>query len=101
MFHDGGDMAGMHGLWWMFWLIVLAAFLFFGQGRIGAWGGRHRKAPHDVLRRRLASGDLSPGEYEERKVLLDRWTVMGARASELAARARRRPGRQLGLTAMA
>ena len=64
MFHDGGYMVGMHGLWWMFWLIVLAAFLFFGRGRGGAWGDR--------LRRRLASGDLSPGGYQERKVLLDR-----------------------------
>lgn len=72
MFHDGGYMAGMHGLWWMLWLIVLAAVLFVGRGRIGAWGDRPREAPHAVLRRRLASGDLTPGEYEERKALLDR-----------------------------
>ena len=72
MFHDGGYMVGMHGLWWMFLMIVLAAFLFFGRGRGGAWGDRRREVPHDVLRRRLASGDLKPGEYEEGKVLLDR-----------------------------
>lgn len=72
MFHDGGYMVGMHGLWWAFWLIVVAAILFIGRGRSGPWSDRPREAPHDVLRRRLASGDLTPGEYEERKRLLDR-----------------------------
>ena len=68
-------MVGMRELWWMFsvfWLILLAAFLFYGRGRIGASGERLRKVPHDVLLQSLASRDRSPGENEERKVLLDR-----------------------------
>jgi uncharacterized membrane protein len=79
MFHDGGHMVGMHGQWWMLWLIVLVAFLFLGMGR----SGFRRDPPHDVptedlhelLHRCLASGDMTSGEYEERKVLLDRSIV--------------------------
>ncbi|MEO6409481.1 MAG: SHOCT domain-containing protein [Burkholderiaceae bacterium] len=72
MFHDGGYMIGMHGLWWMFWLVIVVAFLFIGRGHFGSRGDRPRESPLDVLQRRLASGDLSPAEYEQRKVLLDR-----------------------------
>ena len=72
MFHDSGYMVGMHGLWWMFWLVVVLVFLFIGRGRLWPWGERSREAPHDVLRRHLASGDLTSSEYEERKALLDR-----------------------------
>jgi uncharacterized membrane protein len=35
---------------------------------------RPRETPHEVLRRRLASGEIAPMEYEERKALLDRDT---------------------------
>ena len=72
MFHDGVYSVGMHGMWWVLSLIVVVAFLFLGRGRIGPWRDRHSEAPHDLLRRRLASGDLTPAEYEKRKVLLDR-----------------------------
>ncbi len=78
MFHDGGYMMGMHGMWGTFWpivfvvVIVVVAFLFFGRGRIGSGRDRPTETPHDVLRRRLARGDLTPGEYAERKVILDR-----------------------------
>ena len=42
-------MVGMHGLSWMFWLIVLAAFLFYARDRTGARGDRPREAAHDVM----------------------------------------------------
>jgi putative membrane protein len=77
MMYDGGYMmVGMHGLWWLFWLVLLGVFLFGGWGR---WGGRWnrsrdtpRDTPHEVLHRRLAGGEITPAEYEERKALLDR-----------------------------
>ncbi|MEO8154654.1 MAG: SHOCT domain-containing protein [Rhizobacter sp.] len=76
MFNDGGYMMDMHGMEWAFWPVVfvavVVAFLFFGRGRIGSGRDRPSETPHDVLRRPLASGDLTPGEYEERKVVLDR-----------------------------
>ena len=52
MFHDGGYMVGMHGLWWAFWLIVLVTFLFLGRVRLGVRRDRPREFPHEVLRRR-------------------------------------------------
>ena len=74
MLYDGGTMLGMHGWWWFFWLLVVAGALFYGWGRPG-WRRDHpREAPHEVLCRRLANGEITPQQYEERKVLLDRNT---------------------------
>jgi uncharacterized membrane protein len=38
------------------------------------WGRQddRRRSPHEVLKRRLANGDISAEEYEQRKLLLDR-----------------------------
>ena len=73
MVYDGSFfMGGMHGLWWIFWLVLIGVLLFYGWGRPGERGRRPSETPHDVLRRRLASGEITPEQYEERKVLLDR-----------------------------
>ena len=72
MFYDGGYfMGGMHGLWWIFWVLLVGVLVFY------LWGGRGerrrpRETPHEVLRRRLANGEIAPEEYEKRKALLDR-----------------------------
>jgi putative membrane protein len=72
MFHDGGfgmgGMGGMFGAWWLFWLLLI------GVIAVVAWGRRRqrRDTPHEVLQRRLASGELTPEDYEKRKALLDR-----------------------------
>lgn len=74
MFHDGGYMIGMHWFWWLFWAAVFAAIF------LAPWGypARHRaplrESPHEVLRRRLAAGEITTQEYEQRKALLDRDT---------------------------
>jgi len=73
MFYDRGYfMGGMHGLWWIFWVVLIGAIVFAGWGRQGGQRGRPRETPHEVLQRRLASGEISPEEYEKRKALLDR-----------------------------
>ena len=79
MAYDSGYMmGGMHGLWWLFWLVLLGAFVFGGWGRSGAWRKRSRDTPldtpHELLHRSLAGGDITTAEYEERKALLDRDT---------------------------
>ena len=75
MFYDGGVyMGGMHGLWWIFWVVLIAAFVFYGWGRPSEHRRRPRETPQEVLQRRLASGEVSPEEYEKRKALLDRDT---------------------------
>lgn len=73
MFDDGGyRMGGVHGLLWILWLVVLVGFVvFYVWGRPGVRRQDSRDTPLDTLKRRLATGELSPEEYEKRKVLLD------------------------------
>lgn len=73
MFHDSGYyMGGMHGFWWLFLALLFGLFLFFGWRRSIGRQQLPPETPHDVLRRRLSSGEITPEEYETRKVLLDR-----------------------------
>jgi putative membrane protein len=72
MFHDGNYMIGMHGLWWLFWVLLIGAALMFTWWRPGRSGDGSRETPLEVLRRRLAVGEISPTEFEERKKLLER-----------------------------
>ena len=72
MFHDGSYMIGMHGFWWLFWLLMIGVFLFYSWGQPGRRAERLRETPQEVLHRRLASGEITPKEYEERKALIDR-----------------------------
>lgn len=75
--HDGSYMIGMHWFWWMFW-IVLVAVIFLSLWSAPARRGKApRETPHEVLRRRLATGEITTQEYEERKALLDRDTSSG------------------------
>lgn len=72
MFYDNGYfMGGMHGLWWVFWMVLLGFLLFYGWGSPSEKRRPPRETPHEVLKRRLANGEISPAEYQERKALLD------------------------------
>ena len=72
MFHDGGYMVGMHAWWWLFWVILIG--VLFASLRGGS--ARRQRAGHEspsaILQRRLAAGEITPQQYEERKTLLDR-----------------------------
>jgi putative membrane protein len=79
MFYDGGWgwlMGGMHLLWWLFWIAVVAALVWVIRARPReprpGEPAAPRETPLEVLQRRLASGDCTPEEYERRKALLDR-----------------------------
>lgn len=73
MFHDGGFlMGGMHFLWWIFWLVLIAVIVFFGWGRPSERRRRSSETPHETLQKRLASGAITSDQYSERKALLDR-----------------------------
>jgi putative membrane protein len=62
-------MIGMHAIWWLFWPLAIGALLFIARGR-GASGDADD--PRDVLRRRLATGEIQADEYEQRIALLNR-----------------------------
>ena len=73
MFYDGTHFMGsMHWLWWLFWIALIGVVVFSGWGRQDDRRRSPRESPHEVLKRRLANGDISAEEYEQRKVLLDR-----------------------------
>lgn len=65
-------MGGMHFLWWIFWLALIGVIVFYGWGRPGEQRRHARESAHEVLQRRLASGEITPDQYQERKALLDR-----------------------------
>lgn len=73
MYYEGSYfMGGMHWIWWIFWVALVGSIVFYG------WGGGssdrrrdHRESPLAVLKWRLANGDISVEEYEQRKLRLD------------------------------
>ena len=76
MFYNGSSMGAMMGgwWWWFIWPLVIGLLLFYGWGRPDGRGRHLRETPHEVLRRRLANGEITPQQYEEHKALLDRDT---------------------------
>ena len=71
-FGNGFYMGGMHGLWWLFWIVLIGALVYAAWGRPSGRRRGSRGTPHEVLRRRLASGEIDAQEYEQRKAVLDR-----------------------------
>ena len=67
------SMWGMHFLWWLFWVTVVAALLW-RPWTSDSGSGNGQESPQDILRRRLASGEITPEDYENRMALLSRDT---------------------------
>ena len=65
-------MVGMHAFWWVFWVILIAVFLYGVRGR--SFGSRDStlEGPQEILQRRLASGEIEPDEYEQRLAVLNK-----------------------------
>ena len=74
MLHNYEYMMGMHTFWWIFGFAVVIALIFWAVGGSTARRDRPRETPHEMLRRRLANGEISTEEYEKRKTVLDRDT---------------------------
>lgn len=76
MFNGYGYMMGMHGGWWILLLLAIGVALFYVWQRPEPGGKEANdtpwETPHELLRRRLASGAITPQQYEEHKALLDR-----------------------------
>lgn len=73
MFNNGGyAMGGMHCFWWIFLILLIGVLVFYRWGRPSSQSPSLRETPHELLRRRLADGQLTSDEYETRKALLDR-----------------------------
>lgn len=60
MFHN--HFWGMHFGWWIFWIVVIVAFVYWlSQQR----GGQGKETPEEILKKRLARGEITVEEYEE------------------------------------
>ena len=66
---DGGWFWGMHFLWWIFWILIIA---FFVCGLTPVPRNKVRETPLQILQRRYAAGEITTEEYEERKQRLER-----------------------------
>jgi putative membrane protein len=65
----GMAWAGWWWVWWVVWVVIIILAV--------AWwtplGGRtriYRETPLEILRRRLANGEITTQEYEEKRALL-------------------------------
>jgi putative membrane protein len=67
--YEGYHFWGMHAIWWFIWIILLF-WIFFTPYDVR--GRRRKEAPLDILQRRLASGEITKEEYEERKAIIER-----------------------------
>jgi putative membrane protein len=75
MWYGSNWMFGMHLLWWIFWIALVAvviAILLLQQSRPQAPPPAQRSGPTplEVLERRYAAGEISTDEFEERKAHL-------------------------------
>lgn len=68
--HDGGwGFWSMHLFGWLLWVALIAGLVY---ALMTASRGRRRETPLELLQRRYAAGEISTGEYEERKAVLER-----------------------------
>jgi putative membrane protein len=67
--YDGYHALGMHLVWWFVWLIFL--FWIFAIP-YDIPGQRAKKdTPHNLLKKRLALGEINNEEYQEKKKLIE------------------------------
>lgn len=88
-------MFGMHALWWLFWVVAIGAVLFGMRGRGAMPAKPGPESPREALRRRLASGDIQPDEYEQLVALLNRSSEHACETSGSAGKLKNRKAGEL------
>ncbi len=68
----GYGFAGMHLIWWIFWILAIVLFFAFLTPMPRRRADVYSLTPLQLLQRRYAAGDLTSDEYEERKARLER-----------------------------
>jgi putative membrane protein len=67
---QSGWFFGMHLLWWVFWIAIVAVCVWAFTRGIGPGSAGGGEASLEVLRRRYAEGAITTAEYEERRARL-------------------------------
>jgi putative membrane protein len=68
MFYEGYHLGGMHLIWWFVWLILI--FWIFATPYDFVGYRMMKDSPLDILKRRLASGQITTEEFNEKKKLI-------------------------------
>ena len=68
--YNGYHFGGMHFIWWLIWIMFLLT-IFASPYEIPGQRSR-RQSPLDILQNRLASGQITNEEYQEKKTMLER-----------------------------
>jgi putative membrane protein len=69
MFYDGYHVAGMHLFWWIVWMLFMIWIFATPYSMMGY--RMLRESSSEVLKRRLASGEITTEEYHEKKAILE------------------------------
>jgi len=64
-----GNFGGMHLIWWFFWVIMLV-WIFATPFDIPGQRNK-RDTPLDILKKRLARGEISKEEFVETKKIFE------------------------------
>tara|TARA_R110000868_G_scaffold308922_1_gene570344 strand:- start:758 stop:970 length:213 start_codon:yes stop_codon:yes gene_type:complete len=67
-FYEGYHFGGMHLFWWFMWVLIIF-WVFVIPDDIP--GQRKKNTPVDILKKRLAAGEIDSQEFEERKKILN------------------------------
>ncbi len=68
--YDGHHFWGMHWFWWILWVIFI--FWIFATPYDIPGQRKKKEAPLDILKKRLANGEISKEEYEDLKNTIER-----------------------------
>lgn len=60
---------GMHWFWWVMWIILLSWIFLVPYDIPGQ--RKAQEKPIDILKRRLAKGEINEQEYKEKKAILE------------------------------
>ena len=79
MWYGNGWVLGMHYLWWVFWILVIAILVvMLTRGRPRENSNPAPPTPLEILERRYAAGEISTQEFEERKARLTSTNAIAA-----------------------
>jgi putative membrane protein len=71
-FYNGYHFLGMHLIWWIVWIALLAWIFFLPLPIPNKNWGPSEESALDMLQKRYAAGEISTEEYEERKAVLEK-----------------------------
>jgi len=69
MFYYDNHFVGMHLLWWFVWVMLI--FWIFATPYYVPGIQKIKSSPLDILKRRLAAGEISKEDYQENKRMLE------------------------------